>query len=85
MDRIAWYWWLIIGAVVMFVILKLLSKADTSTSKTWQYSKQILASQQFTNLSKTNEFRELIKMPATTKLLESVAADQLKTISQSLF
>jgi hypothetical protein len=85
MDRIKWFWWLLIGAVLMFIILKTLSKANPNNSRTWQYSKQILSSQQFTNLSKTNEFRELIKLPATAKLLESVAADQLKTISQSLF
>jgi hypothetical protein len=84
MDSIKWFWWLLIGAVLMFIILKVLSKR-TDNGDTWLYSKQLLTSQQFRNLTRTNEFRELAKTPAFTKLVESLAADQITSVSQSLF
>ena len=72
------------GMALMYVILKALSGGVDKTSDTWKYSKAILMSQQFTNLSRTNEFREIVKMPEFIKLLESVATEQLSTISQQL-
>lgn len=84
MDNIKWYWWLLIGAVVMFVVLKMISKTS-ETSDTWLYTKRILASNQFNNLAKTNEFREIVKMPDFTNLLKTLAEEQIITTSKSLF
>jgi len=84
MDSIKWYWWLLIGMVVMFVVLKMISRTS-ETSDTWLYTKRILASNQFNNLAKTNEFREIVKMPDFTNLLKTLAEEQIITTSKSLF
>jgi hypothetical protein len=39
---------------------------------------------QFYNLTRTNEFRELAKMPEFTTLLETLTEDTLASISQSM-
>jgi hypothetical protein len=83
-DNVKIALWILAGMALMFIILKALSGGVDKTSDTWKYSKAILMSQQFTNLSRTNEFREIVKMPEFIKMLESVASDQLVTISKSL-
>jgi len=83
-DKVKIALWILLGMAVMYIILKLLSDRTDLTSNTWKYSKAILVSQQFANLTRTNEFREIVKMPEFVKLLESVASDQLTTISTSL-
>ena len=75
---------ILLGMALMFLILKALSGKIDKSSDTWKYSKAILISQQFANVTRTNEFREIVKMPEFIKLLESVASDQLVTISKSL-
>jgi hypothetical protein len=76
---------IVIGMVLMYIILKLLSHRTVSTDSTWQQIKPVLTSQQFYNLTKTNEFRELVKMPQVKKVMETLAEDQLTTLAQSLF
>jgi hypothetical protein len=85
MDNIKWYWWLLIGMVVMFVVLKMFSQAVDKSSDTWLYTKRLLASNQFNNLTKTNEFREIVKMPEFTSLLKTLAEDQIISTSKALF
>jgi hypothetical protein len=80
--KIALY--IIIGAAGMYLILKALSKLPDKSSDISKYAKQVMQTQQFTNLTRTNEFRELLKIPETRNLLLSLAEDQLKTFSQSI-
>jgi hypothetical protein len=76
---------ILVGMILMYIILKLLSHKTVSTDSTWQEIKPILTSSQFYNLTKTNEFRELIKMPETKKVIETMANDQVTLLAQSLF
>lgn len=83
-DKVKIVLWVVLGMAIMFILLKILSKGIDKSSVVWEDSKKILLSVQFYNLTKTNEFRELLKMPETTDLLKNLASEQLTTISQSL-
>ena len=84
-DKVKIILWILLGMVLMFVILKLLSHRVVSPDDTWPQIKPIIMSQQFYNLTKTNEFRELAKMPEVSKMLETLANDQVTVLAQSLF
>jgi hypothetical protein len=71
--------------ISMYIILKLLSHKTVSTDSTWQEIKPILTSPQFYNLTKTNEFREILKMPEAQKAIKTMAEDQVTLLAQSLF
>jgi len=77
--------WVLLGMVLMFIILKLLSSRVVSSNDTWSQIKPIITSQQFYNLTKTNEFKELVKLPEVSKMLKTLAEDQVTEIAQSLF
>ncbi len=76
--------WIVLGAVIMFVLLKVLSKRDTSDSKVSSNFKKLADTQQVRNLVRTNEFRELVKTKEFKDLLFSLADDQLTTISKAM-
>jgi hypothetical protein len=69
---------------LMYVVLKIMSRLPDKSSETAAAAKTLILSSQFYNLTKTNEFRELAKMPEFTILLSTLAEDQLSTISQQL-
>jgi len=75
----------LLGMVLMYIILKLLSKMPDKSSETSAALTKIALSVQFYNLTKTNEFREIVKMPEFKQFAETLAEDQLRTLSQSLF
>jgi hypothetical protein len=76
--------YVLIGMALMYVILKVLSKLPDKSSETAAAAKTLILSTQFYNLTKTNEFRELAKMPEFSVLLSTLAEDQLSSISQQL-
>jgi hypothetical protein len=76
---------IVVGMILMYIILKLLSHRTVTENATWDEIKPILTSPQFYNLTKTNEFRELIKMPETKKVIKTMAEDQVTLLAQSLF
>ena len=77
-------WWFLIGAVIMFVVLKMLAGKTISTSSTSTNFMVLVKTPQASNLVKTNEFRELVKTSAFKKLMLSLADDELKAMSQTL-
>lgn len=76
--------WILVGALAMYLILKMLSKKDLTGSNTGKYVKELLATQQAANVIKTNEFRELVKTNEFKKLVGSLAEDQLVSLSKAL-
>jgi hypothetical protein len=76
--------YVLIGMTLMYVVLKIMSRLPDKSSETAAAAKTLILSSQFYNLTKTNEFRELAKMPEFTILLSTLAEDQLSTISQQL-
>jgi hypothetical protein len=76
--------YILIGMALMYVILKVLSVLPDKSSGTAAAAKTLIMSTQFYNLTKTNEFRELAKMPEFITLLSTLAEDQLTSISQQL-
>jgi hypothetical protein len=73
-----------IGALVMFIILKYFSTKGVSGSGTSAAFKTLVRTQQFANLVRTNEFRELVKTREFTGLVKTLAEDQLITLSKTL-
>jgi hypothetical protein len=72
------------GAAGMYILLKAISKIPDKGGDISRYAKELMLSVQFRNLTRTNEFREMLKMPEMRKLLEALAEDQLKAFSQSI-
>lgn len=76
--------YILIGMALMYAILKVLSALPDKSSDTAAAAKTLIMSSQFYNLTKTNEFRELAKMPEFTTLLSTLAEDELSSISQQM-
>jgi predicted membrane channel-forming protein YqfA (hemolysin III family) len=76
--------YILLGMALMYIILKLLSKMPDKSDQTTAAAKTLLLSVQFYNLTRTNEFRELAKMPEFTTLLETLTEDTLASVSQSM-
>ena len=76
--------YILLGMALMYIISKLLSKMPDKSDQTTAAAKTLLLSVQFYNLTRTNEFRELAKMPEFTTLLETLTEDTLASISQSM-
>lgn len=77
-------WWLLLGALLMFVLLKIMSKASAGGSVTFDRFKELARSQQVANLIKTNEFREVVKTGEFKRFAASLADDQLLELSKTL-
>jgi hypothetical protein len=76
--------WILLGALIMFVILKVMSKTSSAPSNTSAAFKKLAGTVQVRNLIRTNEFRELIKTQEFKSLALSLADEQLKTLSTAL-
>ena len=76
--------WIILGMVIMYVLLRVLSKKGIVDSNTNTQLKKLLDTPQVGLLIKTNEFRELVKTRQFKDFLISLADDQIQAISQSL-
>lgn len=76
--------WVLVGALVMFVLLKIAAKTGATPSDTGERFKELAKTQQAKNLIMTNEFRELVKTKEFINLARSLAEDQLKTLATTL-
>jgi 2-phosphoglycerate kinase len=76
--------WILLGALLMFVVLKIVSAKSVSPSGTSAAFKQLAKTQQMTNLIKTNEFRELMRTNQFKDLVKTLAEDQLVAMSKTL-
>jgi hypothetical protein len=77
-------WWILIGAVIAFVLMKLLSKVTSTGSTVTKNFKTLLGTAQVHNLIRTNEFREMVKTSEFQKFVFSLAEDEIVSISQAL-
>jgi hypothetical protein len=75
--------WIVVGAAIMFVLLKILSKTSESTDN-GEKLKALLKTQQVPNLMRTNEFRELAKTKEFQRYAASLAKDQIIELSKTL-
>jgi len=76
--------WIGLGMLIMFVVLKVLSKSEVTASETTPRLKALLVTQQFANLVRTNEARELVKTQEFKNFTKSLAQDQLIALSKSM-
>jgi len=76
--------WIILGALIMWLLLKIMAKVSDGKSDTTQRFFALTKTQEAHNLVRTNEFRELIKTREFLNLATSLADDQIKIISQTL-
>lgn len=67
----------LIGAVLMFVILKLVSKKEKKESKTFENFKEVAMTPEAKALIKTDEFKELIKTDQFIKFATVFGVEQL--------
>lgn len=76
--------YIVLGMLIMFVILKLLSKTSSGTGNTAAALKQLALTGEAYNLVTSNEFRELVKTPEFKNFTKTLADDQLKVLSKTL-
>ena len=76
--------YIVLGMLIMFVILKLLSKTSSGTGNTTAALKQLAFTGEAYNLIMSNEFRELVKTPEFKNFTKTLADDQLKVLSKTL-
>ena len=76
-------WYILIGAVAMFIFLKLLAKTMPTSPVTKKF-KTLAGTPQAHNLIKTNEFRELFKTPEFLGFALSLAEDQMNILSKNI-
>ena len=74
---------ILLGAVIMYIILKILS-SDVAPADSTQKLKALAATQQAANLIRTNEFRELVKTKEFINFASSLAEEQVIIMSKSL-
>jgi hypothetical protein len=74
---------MVVGAAVMFVLLKIISKTAES-SDNGEKLKALLKTQQVANLMRTNEFRELAKTKEFQRYAASLAKDQVAELARTL-
>jgi hypothetical protein len=77
-------WWILLGAAIMFILLKLLAGKSNVTSDTNKRLKELAFTVQARNLIMTNEFRELVKTKEFKRFIASAGEDYLKTVSNAL-
>ena len=76
--------YIVLGMLIMFVILKLLSKTLTGTGDTTKALKQLAFTGEAYNLIMSNEFRELVKTPEFKNFTKTLATEQLNILSKTL-
>lgn len=76
--------WVLLGALIMFIVLKIASSVSRPASATTDRLKALVKTPQAGNLIKSNEFRELIKTDEFKSFVKTLANDQLVTLSKSL-
>ena len=76
--------WILLGMVVMFAILKIISKVPGDSDRTTNYFKALCDTGEAHNLMKTNEFRELVKTQEFINLAGSLAEEQLTAMAKAL-
>lgn len=67
----------VIGAALMFIILKLMNKKDKKPSKTFDNFKDVAATPEAKALIKTDEFKSLIKTDQFVKFATDFGVEQL--------
>ena len=77
-------WWLLLGALIMFVLLKILAKTSATSFKTTERLASLVKTQQVANLVRTNEFRELVKTNEFKSFILTLADEQLGYVAQGL-
>jgi len=85
-DKAKYIIWFIVGAMAMFVILKIASKAgkaDTS-SETTERLKELARTQEVYNLIMTKEFRDLVLTKPFRNFVKSLAEDHVSVMAQTL-
>lgn len=70
--------------ILMYILLKVMSSKESSTSESWQRIKELLKTQEFNNVMKTNEFRELSKTNEFRSVIATLATDQVSTVAKTL-
>lgn len=79
---------IIIGAGLMYLVLKILSTAgkpeSDSSSPTSQTFMELAKTGQALNLVKTNEFRQLVQTTQFRNFVKTLAEDQIHTIANTL-
>jgi len=76
--------WILLGALIMYVLLKILSGSEKGDSQTSARLKELVNTMQFRNLIMTNEAREIVKTPEFRRFIVSAGEDYVKTISKTL-
>jgi hypothetical protein len=76
--------WILLGALIMYILLRILSKSSTGASQTNTKLFALLRTQQIGNLIRTNEFRELIKTNEFKSFINTLASEQLAAMSGAL-
>lgn len=72
------------GMILMYILLKVMSSKEGTTSESWNRIKELMKTQEFNNLIKTNEFREIVKTNEFRGVIGSLATDQISTVSKTL-
>lgn len=78
------FWWILLGALLMFVVLKIVTHISQPEGATTEKLKALVKTSQVANLVRTNEFRELIKTNEFKSFARTLAEDQLITLSKTL-
>ncbi len=73
-----------IGALGMFLLVKILSSGAVSGGSTSKAAMNLLKTQQAVNLMLTNEFRELVKTPQFKTLVKTLAANELNALENAM-
>ena len=77
--------YIILGMLIMFVILKLLSsKTITGTGDTTKKLKALAVAPETYNVVMSNEFRELVKTKEFKDFINTLANEQLTILSKTL-
>ena len=76
--------WILVGALIMFVLLKIAAKTTGTESGMSTRLRDLLRTQQVANLVRTNEFRELVKTNEFKRFASTLASEQLKELSRTL-
>lgn len=84
-DKIKYIIWFIVGAMAMFLILKIASKsAQPDSSETTQRFKELAKKQEVYNLIMTKEFRDIVLLPEFRNFVKSLAKDQIEIMAKTL-
>ena len=74
----------ILGALTLFIVLKMISGAGAVQSKSTEKLKAIAFLPQTANLIKTNEFKELVKTKEFQDFIKTLIQEQAEVLVQSI-